>query len=148
MFIKSLTVSVIILLIYGCNKPAEQKQSATFAVCQDFQSSCTLNLGENTFDIVFDKTKLTPEQPFTLYLRSQNGFSQNNFFGYLEGVNMYMGKIPLFFELTQSKNQLKATSMFGSCSEKQMIWRLWVVETKVGSEQVLNKNYIDISVMQ
>lgn len=148
MFIKMLAVSIIILFICGCNKSVDQKESASLPVCQDFQSSCTLTLGDSRFEIVFDKIKLRPEQPFTLYLSTNNRFSQNNISGYLEGVNMYMGKIPLFFEPTQSKNQLKAKSMFGSCSEKQMIWRLWVVETEVGSRQVINKNYIDISVEQ
>lgn len=146
MLIKILKVSFIILLLYGCNKSADHQKNDTLPVCQIFQSSCTLDLGNIRFDLVFDKAKLTPEQPFTLYLRTNSTFNQNHLSGYLEGINMYMGKIPLFFEPTEIKNQLKATSMFGSCSEKNMIWRLWIVETELGSEKIINKNYIDISV--
>ena len=45
---------------------------------------------------------------------------------YLEGRDMFMGKVPVFFETMGKKNIYVAESLLANCSEEQMVWRLWI----------------------
>lgn len=42
---------------------------------------------------------------------------------YIEGVNMYMGKIPIIMDI-QEKKHIQGWFMLGSCSEPAMTWRV------------------------
>lgn len=43
---------------------------------------------------------------------------------YLEGRDMYMGRIPLFFE--KRNGRLLASTMLGACIEDEMVWQMIV----------------------
>lgn len=50
----------------------------------------------------------------------------SNVSAYLEGKDMFMGKVPVFFEQTDKSNTYSAQSLLASCSEEFMVWRLWI----------------------
>ena len=54
---------------------------------------------------------------------------------------MFMGKIPLFIN-SMSDNSFSAQGMVGSCSEKNMTWRVWFSITKNQREE---KFFIDFT---
>jgi hypothetical protein len=45
---------------------------------------------------------------------------------HIEGKDMFMGKVPVFFQPTEKNDRYLAQGLLGSCSDEQMIWRLWV----------------------
>lgn len=61
-----------------------------------------------------------PETPFTIVIEKP-GLSMPKS-AHLEGVNMYMGKIPVFF--TQTSTGLEAEAMVGVCANNTMQWHL------------------------
>ena len=73
-------------------------------VCLTSQSECEVN---------------TKYGRFTIQLKSISS--------YLEGKDMFMGKIPVFFEngAKQEHNLMMAESLLASCSEEIMTWLFW-----------------------
>lgn len=66
--------------------------------------------------------------------------------GWIEGVNMYMGKTPLLIEAeSEEKNEYEVIFFLGSCTEPQMHWRLvteWSSpDSKEGSYQSVTAFY-------
>lgn len=125
---KSILWLIAWFLLLGCYSPDENnaqdnaKLGNKFA-CYNFQSTCQIKLGDSVFNVEFDQEQLNPETPFNVKISpiaSKDELPKLN--GYIEGVNMYMGKIPLMFEI--KGNAYIANSVFGSCSEEKMIWRI------------------------
>ena len=124
------------IVFFGCclllNTACENKSSTdthlTHPQCIDSQSSCNMTLENYSVDLAFDQLKLKAENPFTLHLLTKGSLPKNlTLSGHIEGENMYMGKIPLFFEPTSQG--FSAKSMLGSCSEKKMRWRFYIHAT-------------------
>ena len=72
---------------------------------------------------MFDHAEIIAETPFHLTLRSKES-SVVSVSGYLEGKDMFMGKIPLIFE--QNANEYTARVLLGACSQPSMTWRMWL----------------------
>ena len=130
--------------------------SPKIAQCIVDQSQCEFKLIDAQAQVLFDVDKIVAEQPFNMVIKYQGKESLKSINGYLEGVDMYMGKIPLFFEPQLSTNDIadKATEnsnsaiiksaqlpekikqnskqafqtevLVGSCSAAQMKWRIWL----------------------
>ncbi len=102
------------------------------AKCIDQQSTCQLNLAEGNVEILFDVEKIIAEQAFNMVLNYQGANTISSITGYLEGVDMFMGKIPLFIEpklatkTKKDKQTFQAELLVGSCSAEQMTWRVWL----------------------
>ena len=84
-----------------------------------------------SFKILFSQEgegeKIRTEEPFQIKIMLQNQMQQAELLhvsSHLEGKNMYMGKIPLFFTQNKSQNNHTATTMLGSCTDKEMMWLL------------------------
>lgn len=132
-----------LLFISGC-KPVSEKSSeniasALVAQCIDSQSQCEINTEFANFNVKFSQHKLLDkvktELPFFIELTptSQQSPIQSitKVSAYLEGRDMFMGKVPVFFEPTDKDNVYLAQSLLANCSEEQMVWRLWItVELK------------------
>jgi hypothetical protein len=131
--------------------------SPKIAQCIVDQSQCEFQLIDAQAQVLFDVDKIVAEQPFNMVIKYQGKDSLKSINGYLEGVDMYMGKIPLFFEPQLSINDIadKATEnsnsaiiksaqlpkkikqnskqafqtevLVGSCSAAQMKWRIWLM---------------------
>ncbi|WP_145925002.1 hypothetical protein [Pseudoalteromonas luteoviolacea] len=63
------------------------------------------------------------EEPFIITVKAQPGIDLNN--AYIEGVSMYMGKIPITFTKVDS-NLWQAEVMVGACSLAEMQWQILV----------------------
>lgn len=68
------------------------------AHCIDEQSQCEFDLADAKAEVLFDVDKITAEQPFNMVVKYHGNDKLKSITGYLEGVDMYMGKIPLFFD--------------------------------------------------
>ncbi|TCZ92975.1 hypothetical protein EYQ95_03015 [Lysobacter sp. N42] len=61
------------------------------------------------------------EQPIVIQIKSEQLVGVKN--AYLEGINMYMGKVPVMFSQS-SPDTLEAHLRLGACAEPQMQWEL------------------------
>ena len=122
---------VTVLLLLGCQPAVQQRELVQAPQCIEGQSHCTIDTPYGTIEIAFNVKYLVAEQPFEMHISSMAPNWQLSS-AYMEGVDMFMGKIPLFFEQNESANWV-AEAMFGSCSEQQMTWRVWLTFT---SEQI------------
>lgn len=91
--------------------------------------------------VKFNVGKVLTEHPFDIrvelkkdHLLKDNFSAEDSYsvVGYMEGKTMFMGKIPLSFteDITTEKNYFVAETMLGSCSEDNMVWRLWLTVEK------------------
>jgi len=133
------------------NKTTANDKNARTAQCIDLQSQCQFDLMAGQVQVLFDVDKITAEQSFTLYVSYHGAETLTNISGYLEGADMFMGKIPLFIEprlsdsaidsevladlkqseieVAQRKQVFQAEVLVGSCSAEQMTWRIWLTFT-------------------
>lgn len=136
-----------LFLVSACN-PVTEKNSNTsanmqVAQCISSQSQCEVNTSVGSFSIKFSQQKLVnkvkTELPFSIELSQlpmkpviEQANSQDkqasitHVSAYLEGKDMFMGKVPVFFEQIDKGNNYLAQSLLASCSEEFMVWRLWV----------------------
>ncbi|TYK64752.1 hypothetical protein CWS31_014115 [Colwellia echini] len=141
---------ILILLISAC-KPESGLVNIDAQLqpqCITSQSQCEISTTAGTFIVQFSQSmpnsKLTDniktELPFTIEVSSRTPEgnvlqSISKISGYLEGKDMFMGKVPVFFEKQAGNNNYVATSLLASCSEEQMVWRLWLTVNSAGAEQ-------------
>jgi hypothetical protein len=62
---------------------------------------------------------------------------------WIQGVNMYMGKIAVFEQATKQDTEDKISNMqffLGSCSEEKMRWQLVIVIKKASGQSVTRKS--------
>ncbi|MGJ8693460.1 MAG: hypothetical protein ACSHW0_13375 [Thalassotalea sp.] len=133
------------LLMIGCEKSPLVGEQVIVPHCTDYQSVCQLTIGEYNFKVNFNQNQLQAEVPFKFYLTSSDNLPPDfKLSGYIEGVNMYMGKIPLFVEI--SANEIVAESMFGSCSEAEMVWRIYLnVSYSVNQKMQEHQRFFDVT---
>lgn len=136
--IKVVTVILFIFNLLACNpiQQASQKKSIhpqSPFICLASQSRCEVITELGTFVIQFsgqvDKGKIKTELPLKIQLSFDAKIKPSqlkNVSSYLEGKTMFMGKIPVFFQMTEKNNNINiAETLLASCSEEVMTWRLW-----------------------
>ena len=129
-----LLISVISLT--AC-KPQETsiEEQATVASCLS-NEPC---IYDQQIKVWLSESTVTPETPFDINLSLPEGLQVKR--AKLEGVTMYMGYIPVFFELVAGK--FRATTMVGVCSEKNMEWKLSIeLKDQQGSNSQISYNFI------
>ena len=134
--LKKLSVVGVLLLISACKPVTEQDtiHSALVAQCIDSQNQCEISTELGDFSVKFSQQQLSDkvktELPFFIELtqtsQQQTIHSITKASAYLEGRDMFMGKVPVFFEQVGKENAYLAQSLLANCSEEQMVWRLWV----------------------
>lgn len=112
------------------------------------------------FFILFNQTAPTAETPFEIHVLYQGKHRVEKLSGFIEGVDMFMGKIPLFFKAStnkQSKESKNLTeqfekqsfaspAMFGSCSLDTMRWRvMFEAEFKVNNVKQMQTFFIEFT---
>ncbi len=133
--LKKLPLVGLLLLTSACKPVSEQGPSSIVStvvpLCIDSQSQCEISTELARFSIKFSQHQLSDkvktELPFTIELSQlQNNSEQRitQVSAYLEGKDMFMGKVPVFFDKTDNKSVYLAQSLLANCSEEQMIWRL------------------------
>ncbi len=101
------------------------------------KQGCSMNMPCNYsggFLISLENEQVTAESPFIIRLSTPHNIKIEK--AILEGVNMYMGSIPLFFK-SEQKNTWHAEAMVGACSEPEMTWRLTVTYRAEGQTHTL-----------
>jgi hypothetical protein len=152
---------VLITGLMACDNNGVQVDKKTADVarqmqCLEQQSSCYLDVANGRAEILFDVNRITAEDAFNISINYEGLSTIKTVTGYMEGVNMFMGKIPLFLEQTIEPKKtassvvktLEATKLtkmdrlqmfqgemlVGSCSEKTMTWRVWLTFTTEGNQ--------------
>ncbi len=134
---KVIVVILLILNIFACNpiQQASQKKNMPqipFS-CLASQSNCEVITDLGVFSVQFsgqaDMGKIKTELPFKIQLtfdaRDKN-VQLKNVSSYIEGKTMFMGKIPVFFQMSdKGSNSTIAQTLLASCSDEVMAWRLW-----------------------
>ncbi len=143
----------LILFVSGCKPVAESSavniNNPSRLQCIKSQSQCEVTTDLGSFNLKFSQQQLSEnvktELPFFIELshlqqNSEHNTKQSNeqstvhsiqksitkVSAYLEGKEMFMGKVPVFFEQGANEGIYLAQSLLASCSEEQMVWRLWV----------------------
>lgn len=136
--IKIVVVILFMLATPACNpiQPAtNQDQSNKIQVftCLTSQSECEVISDLGNFSIQFsgqvEQGRIKTELPFSIQLKfsePKQVYQLKGVSSYLEGKDMFMGKIPVLFQLEQNiSNAMVAKTLLASCSEEIMTWRLW-----------------------
>jgi hypothetical protein len=147
--LKQLPIISLFLLLSACKPVSEQNSVSNTSVlvsqCIESQSLCEINTELGSFSIKFSQQQLSDkvitELPFFIELsqlkknseqitdqrsKPSTNKSITKVSAYLEGKDMFMGKVPVFFDQGANESTYVAQSLLASCSEDQMVWRLWV----------------------
>ncbi len=134
--------------------------------CLTTQSQCLINTKLGDFEVKFSQvqSKVLPgkkaakafkdtlqqiqtELPFSVNVVLINPNNINTKIStvsaYLEGKNMFMGKVPVFFEKEEQGNKFIATSLLASCSEDVMVWNLWLTVKLTDQQKSEQRFFID-----
>lgn len=122
-------------LLSACKPVSEQEVenagSNATPTCIASQSLCEITINKSKYNLKFSQVnlmdKVKTELPFAIELSpaaTDSSDSITKVTGTLEGKDMFMGKIPVFFEKNSQSNQYLAQSLLASCSEDEMVWRL------------------------
>jgi hypothetical protein len=141
---KLLCVFSVIFLISACEPTQEQTNSKPLEElrCIGSQTECFVATKLANFSIKFSQYQLTDnieaELPFTIELAviDEDKDKQNvaKVSAHMEGRDMYMGKVPVFFKQNDNKSAYLAETMLASCSGGKMVWRLWIT-TEMAEQQ-------------
>ncbi|NQZ79583.1 MAG: hypothetical protein HRT52_01075 [Colwellia sp.] len=130
-------VSFLWLLI-ACNPKPEIKSSTIKPQCLASQSKCVVTNELGQFNLLFNVEEIHGELPFELSITYDSNDNDIKFSAYLEGKDMFMGKIPVFFTKMKNENKQISEILLANCSEDNMVWRLWVtVEASTDNEKTL-----------
>ncbi|NQY63775.1 MAG: hypothetical protein HRT38_08545 [Alteromonadaceae bacterium] len=134
-------ILLFFIVLSSCN-PSSQNVRVTYKpICLASQSRCEVETQVGVFDVKFsvDSSVIT-EAAFNIevnYLqKGDEVLKVNKISAYIEGKEMFMGKIPVLFSPSPSpsksllpsekENHFVGETMLGSCSEEKMTWRLWI----------------------
>ncbi len=136
---KALLLVIVVFNIISCKPPvvaSSEKAQKIMPQCLISQSQCLVETSIGTFNVTFsvnsNHKKVITEVPFHIIvdLVPSEGVTNHlsNVKGYLEGRDMFMGKVPAFFfqSIVEEKQVYMAEILLGSCSEDIMTWRLWL----------------------
>ncbi|WOH38473.1 hypothetical protein RI844_04415 [Thalassotalea fonticola] len=121
-------IILILLIILGflgyqfieTDKPQIHDQN----YCDFSAGSCLRTYAFGRFELNASPNVIMSENEIYFSLTSKSNPSMQIKSAWLEGKDMFMGKIPLFFE--QSNGIYSANTLIGACTEDQMIWTMWV----------------------
>jgi len=87
------------------------------------------------------------ELPFAIIVeplnKSDATITVSKISGYIEGKDMFMGKIPLLFTKEVQDKEFIALSSLGSCAEDIMVWRLWLTFKFTDNQESTETVFID-----
>jgi hypothetical protein len=155
--IKIVTIMLLTLSLIACNpiKPKNTSQNAPVILnfkCLASQSACEIKTEHGEFTLMFAgqdiKDRIKTELPFYIKLQfdpKDESYQLTNIKSYMEGINMFMGKIPVFFQTEETKyNSMIAESLLVSCANEFMAWKLWIdVDITVNGEVKKQSFFID-----
>ena len=155
--VKIIVVALLFVNLIACG-PVEQASSREAAQptaifsCLSSQNQCQVATKAGDFSVQFSGQrvdgKIKTELPFQVqlsFLSHSDNKQLKTVDSYLEGKEMFMGKIPVFFQLSNNNTNIRvAESLLANCAEEVMTWRLWFkVELLVAGETQQQHFFID-----
>jgi hypothetical protein len=154
-------LTIIIVTLIACTPSKKSPSLPVEPQCLKNQSKCAVETQFGKVNILFDKDKVLTEDPFNIYLMLEETNSVKErvvknkkpkvkykifkINSYMEGKEMFMGKIPIVFSPSRQKNVMVAKTLLGSCSEEKMVWRLWLtVFFDIDNENITNNKQKDV----
>jgi len=150
--IKVVITTLFIFNLIACN-PAQQasqkKNTLTQSpfTCLASQSRCEVLADHGTFTVKFSgqlaQGKVKTELPLNIQLLfngKKADIQLKSVSSYLEGKTMFMGKIPVFFQLNEQGINI-AETLLASCSEEVMTWRLWLTADIIQAGKVSQQTF-------
>jgi hypothetical protein len=145
---KIYTLFMVIIVNLAACIPAKNNQTTyTVPQCLKSQSQCVVQTKYGKVEVLFNRDNVLTETPFNIYLKldkldkleeknvikapsnkatdAKLNYKIAQIKSYMEGKEMFMGKIPVFFAPSAQDNILVAQTLLGSCAKEQMVWRLW-----------------------
>lgn len=138
---KILLILSFTMTLLGCEQNEKIKLTQSIPQCIPSQSSCIIHSSTGDFSILFSSQPIVTETPFNIILITPEKHSISSISAHMEGKNMFMGKIPLFFQDQTQQYQAKglnisiedstknnsslfyvADTLLGSCNEENMRW--------------------------
>lgn len=147
MFTKKTAFSVIIVLSFlltGCDKRDERLAHFVEPKCISSQSKCEVVKTNETFKVMFNAEPVITETEFTIFLNTNTADRVVKIDAYMEGKEMFMGKIPLFFQAVENSNNFAADTLLGSCSDEKMVWIIWFDVTIERTNKVIEHEKFSI----
>lgn len=118
--IKTLCFGVLITLI-GYFVWVENNTIELSTLCDFQRQNCTVAAANGQiYTLKANPKNVQSEAEITFTLVSSQHNAIKIISAWIEGKDMYMGKIPLFFN--ENKYAPKATTMIGVCTEDSMVW--------------------------
>lgn len=162
--ILAVMISLVVVALLSSKNTEKQFHNALLNSCDFATSKCKTTLDFGKVELITKPQLITPESEISFSLN----FTQSKVVAiksaWLEGKNMFMGKIPLFFKKISAPNAanntrldnlesttavasvlFRADTMIGACTEDQMIWQMVVVVEIDGVEQLLFFDFISQS---
>ena len=123
--ILALVISTLLLLSANYYLNGADKVQQTSSVCDFKYGGCTKTIDDLniTLSSGSETIKAESEINFELLVKSEKNIRITS--AWLEGKDMFMGKIPLFFapnNITKSNFHVSAQTMIGACTEESMVW--------------------------
>jgi len=132
------TISVIFIIIFSlsaCKPKVDKMPQLNKPQCLTSQSVCVIKTTMGKFTVGFNVAEVKVETPFSIIVSYTGKQKIETINGYMEGKNMFMGKIPLLFKNNLNNNRFIAGTMVVACSEPKMTWRVWI-KAKYQSENL------------
>lgn len=119
-----LLLFIVALLIFGVAYfvPSQNSDVDTLDLCEFTEQDCFKVVSNKKLILTASPTFIKSENEITFQLSANNNPSIKITSAWIEGKEMYMGKIPLFF--TKDKAKYEAKTLIGACTEDSMIWTM------------------------
>lgn len=101
-------------------------------LCNFQVEPCSYDMGTTKAVLTSSIEKIKPEELFEFSLQIPDAENAEIKSAFIEGRDMYMGKIPVFF--TSDGDKYRSEVLLGACTEAQMVWRM-TVNVVVDSQQ-------------
>ena len=117
-----MVLAIIVVFIYQTFISDDVEENSSSISCDFERGKCGFENEFGMFLLSAEPGLITTESEIQFGLTHEDLNSVTIESAYLEGRDMYMGKIPLFFE--KNNDQLIASTMIGACIEKKMVWQM------------------------
>ncbi len=128
---KSVNIYILIVLFMFINGCSQQNTPEDAISCILIEQKCTIN-GRNSQTLVEFMSPVEIEELISVKIDLPVG--QKFIKGYVEGINMNMGKSP-FMLTAESNNLVRGEIFLGSCTEPNMQWQLIVLSEDINKKQ-------------
>ena len=133
------------LLIVACSPATPPQSIYVTPQCINEQSQCLFDTSFGQLSVLFNVSKITTEQEFQMIVQGDGLAADTKVSAYLEGKDMYMGKIPLFFHYDLQQQYFVSDAILGSCSEEKMTWTMWLTIAEPNSTEKTQSLSIDFT---